>query len=1100
MNPHSILIANRGEISIRIARACSDLGLESVAVYTTDDAASLHVQRSDRTAALSGVGAAGYLDVQAIIDAALSSNCQAIHPGYGFLSESEALATACAKAGLTFVGPSPEVLALFGDKVSARIAAAECGIQTPAGTTGAMTLEQLHAYFKTLKAGGGMMIKASAGGGGRGMRVVKNAHEIDEAYARCRAEAQTSFGRADLYAEELINNARHIEIQILGDGTGCVTAFGERECSLQRSHQKLVEIAPSPSLSEALRANIADAALKLAAHVKYRGLGTFEFLVERDATERFVFIEANPRLQVEHTITEAIYDVDLVQAQIRVCLGATLADLRLTQDHVHGPRGCAVQMRLNMETMQAGGGALPSGGTITGYAMPGGPDVRVDGFGYVSYRTSSNYDSLLAKIIVHSPSMDYTRLLRKARRALDETVVSGIQTNRDFLIAMMAHADVAANDVSTRWIDENISELLRTAQSSANASAPPALETSGPAVALSESVPEGWVAVRAPMQGSVALIDVKLHDGVRAGQQLLILEAMKMQHVVLAASDGFVREILVAQGDVVEGGQSLALVEPVELAGGTTEMEDAIAPDFIRSDLAESLRLHAMTLDAARADSVERRHRAGNRTARENIDDLVDSDSFVEYGALAIAAQRSRHSVDHLRRVSPADGLIGGLGTVNASQFGAQRARTVVVAYDYMVFAGTQGSFNHKKQDRLFRLAADLQRPLILFAEGGGGRPGDTDKAMTKVASLDQPTFKAFAHLSGLVPLIGVANGRCFAGNAALLGCCDVIIATRTSNIGLGGPAMIEGGGLGIFTPEQVGPADIQTANGVIDVLVDDEKHAVLAAKKYLSYFQGAVAEWTCGNQRILRHLVPENRLRAYDVHSVIDALFDNNSVLELRAGFAKAMVTALARMEGRPVGVLANNPMYQGGAIDAGAADKAARFIQLCEAHDIPLVSLCDTPGFMVGPDAEKTAQVRRVSRMFVNTATRSIPLFIVVLRKSYGLGALAMSGGNFGDTTASISWPTGEFGGMGLEGAVRLAYKKELAAIGDDAQRQREFERRVAELYEHGKALNVASVLEIDDVVDPSETRRWICAGLEASPPPSPRSTRKRSHIETW
>jgi acetyl-CoA carboxylase carboxyltransferase component len=356
------------------------------------------------------------------------------------------------------------------------------------------------------------------------------------------------------------------------------------------------------------------------------------------------------------------------------------------------------------------------------------------------------------------------------------------------------------------------------------------------------------------------------------------------------------------------------------------------------------------------------------------------------------------------------------------------------------------------------------------------------------------------ARLSGLVPLVGVVSGRCFAGNAALLGCCDVIIATRSASIGMAGPAMIEGGGLGTFTPEEVGPTSVQGPNGVIDVLVEDEAEAVQVAKQYLSYFQGVLSDWQCADQRELRHAIPENRLRVYDIRSLIETLADLGSVLELRRQFAPGLVTAFIRIEGKPFGLLANNPMHLGGAIDAQAGDKAARFMQLCDAFDIPMLSLCDTPGFMVGPESEKQATVRHVSRMFVAAASLSVPFFTVVLRKGYGLGAQAMAAGSFHSPLFTIAWPSGEFGAMGLEGAVRLGYAKELAAVEDPAEREKLFDKMVAKAYQNGKAINMASFLEIDAVIDPQETRAWLLRGLNAAPRAMDREGKKRGFVDTW
>jgi acetyl-CoA carboxylase carboxyltransferase component len=612
------------------------------------------------------------------------------------------------------------------------------------------------------------------------------------------------------------------------------------------------------------------------------------------------------------------------------------------------------------------------------------------------------------------------------------------------------------------------------------------------------TAPANTLAVRAPMQGTVVSVGVREGDRVAAGTELAVIEAMKMEHLVFAPTGGIVRRIVVAAGDLLAEGQPVAFLEPVAAEAAEVARADAIDLDAIRADLGEVQARHARVLDAARPEAVERRRKTGQRTVRENVDDLVDPASFIEYGALALAAQRRRRSYEELLRMSPADGLVAGIGTVNGALFGDEQSRCMVIAYDYTVFAGTQGMMNHKKKDRMLQLAEEWRLPLVLFAEGGGGRPGDTDAP--GVAGLDIPTFATFARLSGLVPLVGIVSGRCFAGNAALLGCCDVIIATRNANIGMGGPAMIEGGGLGVFAPEEVGPIDVQAPNGVVDLVVENEAEAVRAAKQYLAYFQGPVADWRAPDQRLLRRLVPENRLRAYDVRAVIETLADEGSVLELRRDFGVGIVTALVRIEGRPFGLLANNPHHLGGAIDAPAADKAARFLQLCDAHALPIVSLVDTPGFMVGPDVEKQAQVRHVSRMFVTSASLSVPYFTVVLRKGYGLGAQGMTGGSFHASFFIVSWPTGEFGGMGLEGAVRLAYRRELEAVTDPAERDALYQKLVAQLYQAGKAINMAAFLEIDDVIDPADTRRWILRGLRSVPPAARPAGKRRPFIDTW
>src|SRR4051812_16267613 len=571
--------------------------------------------------------------------------------------------------------------------------------------------------------------------------------------------------------------------------------------------------------------------------------------------------------------------------------------------------------------------------------------------------------------------------------------------------------------------------------------------------------------IEAPMQGTIVSISVTQGDIVRAGAPVLVIEAMKMEHVVTADVDGTVRSVAAVVGETVYPGDALVVVEEGAVVAVDREAAATVDLDAIRPDLAEVLRRQSLTRDEARPTAVERRRKIGLRTARENLADLCDPDSFEEYGSLVIAAQRSRRAVQELIEQTPADGLVGGIGRVNGQ-------RCAVVSYDYTVPAGTQGQRNHAKKDRLFELIERLRLPVVLFAEGGGGRPGDTDAS--GVSGLETMAFALFARLSGLVPLIGVVSGRCFAGNAALLGCCDVIIATEDANIGMGGPAMIEGGGLGVYAPEDVGPISVQVPNGVVDVVVPTDVEAVRVAKQYLSYFQGPRDEWDCADQRLLRNVIPENRLRVYDVHTVIDTMADTGSVLELRPKFGIGIATALVRIEGHSVGIIANNPIHLGGAIDSEGADKAARFMQLCDAFDIPILFLCDTPGFMVGPEAEKTAQVRHFSRMFVVAASMTVPFFTIVLRKGYGLGAQSMAGGSFRAPVFTVAWPTGEFGGMGLEGAVQLGYRRKLDAIEDPDARQVEFERLVARSYEAGKALNTATYFEIDDVIDPMDSRR--------------------------
>jgi len=1088
----TLLIANRGEIAVRILHTAAELGLRSVAVFADDDAEALHARRADHAVRLPGSGAAAYLDVDALLAAAVGAGCDAVHPGYGFLSERAEFARRVRAAGLVFVGPSPETLAQLGDKLQARALAARCGVPVLRGSAGPLSAAQARDFLAALGPGAAMMLKAVAGGGGRGLRLVSGADDVEAAWTRCRSEAERAFGDGAVYAEELLPRARHIEIQVLGDATGHISQLGERECSLQRRHQKLVELAPCPSLSPALRGRLGADAVRLAAAARYQNAGTFEFLVDADgagADGPYAFIEANPRLQVEHTVTEAVLGLDLVRLQLQLAAGATLAELGLRQEDVPAPRGYAIQVRVNAETLAADGALRPSSGVVAAFAPPTGRGVRTDTACTTGARLASAFDTLLVKVIGHSPSADFADAVARTARALDELVVEGVATNVPLLRRLLAHPDVLANRIDTRFLDRHLAALVAPA-ADGRAVAPLTGAWSAPV--------EGAIAVRAPMPGTVVSVECVVGDTLAAGAPLLVLNAMKMEHVVAAPAPGLVQHLAVAAGDTVAEAQLLVVIAPGQVDTGAAAAETIVDLDAIRPDLAEVRRRQALLRDAARPEAVARRRATGQRTARENLEDLCDAGSFVEYGGLAIAAQRGRRPLDDLIARTPGDGLVAGIGRVNTTLVGAERAACAVLSYDYTVLAGTQGWQNHRKKDRLFDLVERLRLPVVFFTEGGGGRPGDTDAP--GVAALDCMAFSLFAGLSGLVPLVGINSGRCFAGNAALLGCCDVVIATADSTIGMGGPAMIEGGGLGVFRPEEVGPMAVQRGNGVVDIAVADEAEAVRVAKQYLSYFQGPLTDWTCDDQRRLRGLVPENRLRVYDVRAVVTAMADSGSVLELRRDFGLGMVTALARVEGRALGIVANDPRHLSGAIDAPAADKAARFLQLCDAFDLPIVFLCDTPGFMVGPEAERTALVRHCCRLFVVGASLSVPFGTIVLRKSYGLGAQAMAGGSQKAPLFTVAWPSGEFGGMGLEGAVKLGFRKELAAVADADERRRLFEHMVARAYAHGEALNTATHFEIDDVIDPADSRRWIATAFQAAPPPARRAGKKRPCIDTW
>jgi len=830
--------------------------------------------------------------------------------------------------------------------------------------------------------------------------------------------------------------------------------------------------------------------------------------------------------------------VDIVQAQIRLAEGASIAELGLDDQQVTEPRGYAIQARVCMETIREYGSVRPSGGTLTVYEAPSGPGVRTDGFGYSGYRTSLAFDSLLAKVIGHSSSANFKDAIAKTSRALSEFRIDGIDTNIPFLQNILAHEDFATGRVHTRFVDEHIAELATSsdapyrryvepigdeasvpeggfAGARVDSTDPLALfaydaqmkksegaaagEVAEPATNLTG--PGGSVGLISPISGKIVSIDVAVGDDVRRGQQVAVVEAMKLQHVIKADRSGIVRGVSISVGDSIREGYPIVFIEVAEVEAGVAEVEaEEIDLDYIRSDLALMYERHSYILDENRPEAVAKRRKLGKRTARENIAHLLDEGSFQELGPLVVAAQGHVKTEQWLYEHTQCDGLIMGYGSVNSDLFDEERSRVVVVHYDYMVYAGTQGGKGHYKQDRMYELAKRFRLPLVLFAEGGGGRAGNGGGGSLGGTGIEPVAFTELSQLSGLVPVVGVNTGRCFAGNTVMLACCDVIISTEDSTIGVGGPAMIDAGGLGVYRPEEVGPMSFQVPNGVVDILVKDDVEAVETAKKYLSYFQGPVVHWEARDQRKLRQLIPENRLRMYSMRELIETLVDEGSMLEIRKDFGIGMITALVRIEGRPMGLIANNPDYLGGAVTSDGADKGARFLQLCDAFDLPVLSLVDCPGLMVGPEHERTATVRHLGRMFNTGANISVPMFLVVVRKAYGLGAQSMIGGGSMVAFMSLAWPTAEFAGMAIEGGVKLGSRKEFAAIENLEERIKKYEEMVAKAYERTRAVNALRGYGVDDVIDPAETRSWIARGLKRLPPVPPRTEKKRPYIDTW
>jgi acetyl-CoA/propionyl-CoA carboxylase, biotin carboxylase, biotin carboxyl carrier protein len=576
-----LLVANRGEIAVRVIRACRDLDITPVAVYSDLDASALHTQLADEAYNIGpGPATESYLDIAAIVRAARRCGAQAVHPGYGFLAENSDFAAAIIDAGLTWVGPPPEVIDAMGDKTAARRAAGDAGIDVVPGTRDPVTSASEVSAFAA-EHGFPVAIKASAGGGGRGFRVVASEEEVENALAGARREAQASFSSDSVYLERYLERPRHVEVQVLGDASGAILSFPERDCSLQRRHQKLVEESPSPALGEGIRQALMDAATRVSKQIGYRNAGTCEFLLDA-REESFYFLEMNTRLQVEHPVTELVCGVDLVVAQLLIAAGESLG---FDQGDI-GLNGHAIECRINAE--DARHDFMPVPGTIDAYREPSGPGVRVDSGCTAGSAIPQAYDSLVAKLICHGSTRQQAR--RRALRALAEYRIDGITTTVGFHRYMLSEAGFVAGTYHTGTVEHDIDLAsiepdvdhhdpvpgrpqiaVRRFQVELNDKrfsvvANEDLETSVRARKPEPPATGGHIGtsasevLSAPMQGTIVQLMVEVGDRVSAGKVICVLEAMKMENSILSHVDGRVDEILVEAGQSVEAGTVLAVI------------------------------------------------------------------------------------------------------------------------------------------------------------------------------------------------------------------------------------------------------------------------------------------------------------------------------------------------------------------------------------------------------------------------------------------------------------------------------------------------------------------------------------------------------------
>ena len=1109
-----VLIANRGEIAIRIAKAAAGLGIESVAVYAPVDAQALHTRYADQVVAIGGEAdpVSAYLDIEALIAAATESGCDCVHPGSGFLSESAAFAARCAEAGLTFIGPPPAVLVLFGDKVRARAFAEQVGVSVVPGSASALASAEDVAEIAD-QLGYPVMLKAAAGGGGRGMRAVESAAELSEAFARCQSEARAAFGDGTLFVEKFVHRPRHIEVQILADAAGNVVHLHERDCSVQQRNQKVIEVAPAANIDPALRECVLADAVALARAAGYVNAGTVEFLVAPESGEHY-FIECNPRIQVEHTVTEQVTGVDLVEAQFRIAAGATLADLGLgDQKAVGRPRGYAVQARV----------VARGPGSFAAYKEPSGPGVRVDSCGYLGYTPPPQFDPLFAKVIGASNSSGtLASAVDRTLRALDEFHVAGLPTNLPQLRAILAQPSVRAGDARTTLLAEQ--PALLTA-ASVNGSRPLDLlnqhatlngngaHATGGQQANALAVAEGQRAVSSPTAGTVVELRVREGDAVVAGDVLLVLSAMKMETVVAAPCPGVVAALLsLRPGDTVTPDQVVAAIAPSEVGAKESSESGREQPDEGWSPILNEIgalqtlareRLAPGSLDPG----VVRQRSRGKLTCRERIDLLLDPGSFREVGS--VAGFVSHDDEGGIAQFTPAN-HVGGWGKIEG--------RTAIVcADDFTSRGGHADGAIGAKSGYLDRLSLQMLVPAVRMLDGssGGGsvatmvpaqrQDGESSAKESRGAiTAGRPRVTGtggsylpghlgstmFAEQLATVPVVNMLLGSVVGIGAAkaVLGHFSVMVRDIAQLFVAGPPVVAHAMGYDI-SKEDLGGWQIHCRNGSVDNLAESEEEAVAMTKRFLSYLPSSVyeappllspnhADPPERREEELFTLIPRKRTTTFDIRKAIRLMADKDSFFEIGPLWGSDQVTGFVRFNGYPMGVIASDSRHvNGGALTADGCRKLTRHIDLCDLFHIPLLNLVDNPGFAVGLEHETNGTIRAGGEWMIAFAQARMPIFTVLLRRSFGV-----AGNNYATPQAQpsvrVTWPAADVGGIPPEGGIEAAYKRQLAEAADPAALLAELNARIESVR---GPLGPLSRFQIEEIVDPRDTRRLVCEWVE-------------------
>lgn len=1102
-----VLIANRGEIAVRIAHAADALGIETVSIAPPADAQALHTAVTTTSVTLPGATdpVAAYLDIDAVIQAGIDAGCDAVHPGYGFLSENAEFARRCAAASMTFVGPSPDALELFGDKVRAKALATELDIPTVPGTRDAVASAEA-AVTEAEAIGFPVMLKAAAGGGGRGMRAVHEPADLIEAFERCQSEAQAAFGDGSIFLERLVVDPRHIEVQVMGDHTGAVAHFFERDCSIQLRNQKVIEIAPASNLAPDLRARLLENARTLVSGANYQNAGTVEFLVEPASGEYF-FIECNPRIQVEHTITEQVMNVDLVQTQFRIAKGETLASMGFgDQDAIGEPQGWSVQARV----------VATGAGTINGYREPAGPGVRVDGAGYVGWTPPAQFDPLLAKVIVTTTSGTHEAAIDQTRRAVQRFHIGGLSTNLGQLDAMLGHETVRRGDARTTLLADHpdltstnnvTSPMIKMLD--AHATAPGATAAPEPAaVARVLPIQEGEQAVASPLVGALIEVNVAVGDSVTVGDTLLVVSAMKMETLITAPCSGVITQLTdLTDGDSVVANDMLAVIAPSTDGAAATAPrgENTWGPTLDDVETLEKL-AHARLAPGSTDPGVVRQRNRNKLTCRERIDLLLDDGSFREIGSIAGFA--SYNEFGDIDAFTPAN-MVGGHGLIHERP-------SIVCADDFTSRGGHSDGAIGAKSTYLDRLSIELQMPSIRLLDGssGGGsvasmvpKQKESGESAAKESSgaikAGRPRVSGgggsflpghlgssmYAKQLATVPVVNMLLGSVVGLGAAkaVLGHFSVMVRDTAQLFVAGPPVVSHAMGYDV-TKEDLGDWRIHCRNGSVDNLAESEEEAVAMTRQFLSYLPSSVYEAPTvlppstsdpadRRDEELFTIIPRNRTTTFDIRRAIRLLADKDSFFEIGALWGSDQVVGFARFNGHPVGIVASDSRHSnGGALTADGCDKLTRHLDLCDLFHVPIVNLVDNPGFAVGIEHEINSTIRKGATWMIAAAQSTVPMFSVLMRRSFGV-----AGNNHAtprsNATMRVTWPAADTGGIPPEGGIEAAYKRQLAEADDPVALRAELNARIESARGPIGPLNR---FELEEMVDPRDTRRLICEWL--------------------